>query len=270
MGEFSGKAGLVTGAAGGIGRAAAVAFGRLGASVVIADLEAMRDDALRTVQLVEQAGGKAAFVAVDVADADSVRNLVDRTVEQYGRLDFAHNNAGVLSTGFTADIDESDFDRILAIDVKGVWLAMKYELLHMKEHGGGAIVNTASEAGLVGTPMAGAYVAAKHAVVGLTKTAAGEYANLGIRINAIAPGAIETPMVTRLPREGQELLMAPQPLHRFGTPEEVAEAVVWLASDKSSFVLGTVLSVDGGATSNAQSYDPELSPGRQPVDPGNS
>lgn len=260
MSDFKGKAGLVTGAAGGIGRATAVAFGRQGANVVVADLESSRIEALETVKLIEHAGGSATFVAVDVADAESVESLVEATVSRYGRLDFAHNNAGVLSTGFTADIEESDFDRILAIDVKGVWLAMKYEILYMKAHGGGTIVNTASEAGLVGTPLAGAYVAAKHAVVGLTKTAAGEYANMGIRINAVAPGAIETPMVSSLPEAGQQMLMAPQPLHRFGTPEEVAEAVVWLSSEKSSFVLGAVLSIDGGATSNAQSFDPNLSP----------
>ncbi|WP_222626827.1 MULTISPECIES: SDR family oxidoreductase [unclassified Rhodococcus (in: high G+C Gram-positive bacteria)] len=250
----------MSGAAGGIGRATAVAFGELGANVVVADLEHTRSDSLETVELVRRAGGDATFVAVDVADARSVENLILATVGYYGRLDFAHNNAGILTTGFTADISEDDFDRVLAVDVKGVWLAMKYEISYMRNHGGGTIVNTASEAGLVGTPMAGAYVAAKHAVVGLTKTAAGEYANMGIRINAIAPGAIETPMVSRLPREGQDMLMAPQPLHRFGTPEEVAEAVVWLSSDKSSFVLGAVLSIDGGATSNAQSFDPDLSP----------
>lgn len=260
MSEFRGKAGLVTGAAGGIGRATAVAFGKLRANVVVADLESSRTDSLETVEMVKQAGGDAIFVAVNVSNARSVENLVLATIGHYGRLDFAHNNAGVLSTGFTADISESDFDRIISVDVKGVWLAMKYEILYMKDNGGGTIVNTASEAGLVGTPMAGAYVAAKHAVVGLTKTAAGEYANMGIRINAVAPGAIETPMVSNLPQEGQEMLMAPQPLHRFGTPEEVAEAVVWLSSEKSSFVLGTVLSIDGGATSNAQSFDPNLSP----------
>nr|WP_296775773.1 glucose 1-dehydrogenase [Rhodococcus sp. (in: high G+C Gram-positive bacteria)] len=262
MNEFAGKSGLITGAAGGIGRATAIAFGSQGANVVVADLESSAEQSNETVSLVEAAGGKALFVAVDVADADSVRNLIDTTVSHFGGLDFAHNNAGILTTGFTADIEEADFDRILAVDVKGVWLSMKYELLYMKLHGGGTIVNTASEAGLVGTPLAGAYVAAKHAVVGLTKTAAGEYANLGIRINAIAPGAIETPMVSQLPQQGQDLLMAPQPLHRFGTPEEVAEAVLWLSSTKSSFVLGTVLSIDGGATSNAQSYDPNLSPSR--------
>lgn len=260
MGLFDGKAGLVTGAASGMGRAAALAFAREGAKVVIGDIAASRAAAEETLKMIERAGGKAMFVLVDVSKAADVKRLVDTTVATYGRLDFAFNNAGILVTGFTADLEEADFDRIMAVDVKGVWLCMKYELLYMKAHGGGVIVNNASEAGLVGTPLAGAYVGAKHAVVGMTKSAAGEYANMGIRINAVAPGAIATPMVLNLPQPAQEMLLAPQPLHRFGTPEEVAEAVIWLSSEKSSFVLGTVLSIDGGATSNAQSYDPNLSP----------
>lgn len=193
MGLFSGRAGLVSGAAGGIGRATAVALGREGASVLVTDIEAMRAEGEETVALVEKEGGRASFLATDVARADDVRRMVDTTVELFGSLDFAHNNAGVLATGFTADVDEADFDRIMEIDVKGVWLSMKYELLHMMRHGGGVIVNTASEAGLVGTPMAGPYVAAKHAVIGLTKTAAGEYANMGIRINAVAPRGDQQP-----------------------------------------------------------------------------
>lgn len=257
---FSGKAGFVTGAAGGIGRASAIAFAREGANVIVADLEASRAHSEETVQLIRNAGGSAEFVAVDVAQSAQVQALVKKVVETYGRLDFAFNNAGILVTGFTADTEEADFDRIMAVDVKGVWLCMKYAILHMKANGGGVIINTASEAGLVGTPQAGAYVAAKHAVVGLTKTAGGEYANMGIRINAIAPGAIATPMVLTLPKDAQEVLLAPQPMHRFGTPEEVAECVIFLASDKAAFVTGTTLSIDGGATSNAQSYDPALSP----------
>ncbi|MEX5261547.1 SDR family NAD(P)-dependent oxidoreductase [Kocuria sp. CPCC 205263] len=260
MSEFTGKAGLVSGAAGGIGRATAIAFGREGASVVVADIGPMRAQAEETVRLVEEAGGKAVFVPVDVADAASVRNLIATTVETYGRLDFAHNNAGVLVGGFLADTTEEDFDKIIAVDLKGVFLAMKEEINHMMEHGGGAIINTASEAGLVGTPQAGAYVAAKHGVVGLTKTAAGEYANFGIRVNGIAPGAIGTPMVLNLPQEAQESLMAPQPMHRLADPSEVAHTVVFLASEKASFITGTIISIDGGATSNAQSYDPVNSP----------
>nr|WP_296775853.1 SDR family oxidoreductase [Rhodococcus sp. (in: high G+C Gram-positive bacteria)] len=260
--EFAGQAGLVTGAAGGIGRATAIAFGREGASVVIADLEHAREKSLETVALVEEAGGKAHYVAVDVTNAKSVENLVGETVSHFGRLDFAHNNAGIGSFGFTADVSEEEFDRTIAVDLKGVWLALKYEILYMKAHGGGCIVNTASESGLVGSLLTAPYVAAKHGVVGLTKTAAGEYANMGIRINAIAPGAIETPMVAPLSKSERSHLMAPQPLQRFGNPEEVADAVVWLCSKKSSFVLGTILAIDGGAVANAQSYDPTTSPSR--------
>ena len=259
-GEFAGKAGLVTGSAGGIGRASAVAFGRLGASIVVADLERSRAEALHTVALVEEAGGTATFVAVDVTSAESVKNLVDSTFSHFGRVDFAHNNAGIGSFGFTADVSEEEFDRVVAVDLKGVWLCMKYEIHHMTRHGGGTIVNTASESGLVGSLLTGPYVAAKHGVVGLTKTAAGEYANMGVRINAVAPGAIETPLVAPLSAVERSHLMAPQPLQRFGTPEEVAEAVVWLSSKRSSFVVGTVLAIDGGATANAQSYDPASSP----------
>lgn len=262
MGLFSGKAGLVTGASSGIGRATALAFAREGAAVVIADLAAARQQGQEVVAQIETLGGRAAFVATDVSQASDVANLVSATVELFGRLDFAFNNAGVHSAGFTADIEEQDFDRVLAVDTKGVWLCMKYQLAHMMANGGGAIVNNASEAGLVGTPAAAAYVAAKHAVVGLTKAAAGEYANMGIRINAVAPGAIGTPMVLSLPQATQDSLMAPQPLRRLGTPEEVAEAVVWLCSKKASFVLGVTLPVDGGATANAQSYSPENSPSR--------
>lgn len=257
---LDGKAGLITGAADGIGRATAIACAREGAAVIVNDLEGRRADAEETVRLVRAAGSRAEFVPADVTVAAEVEALVTACAETYGSVDFAFNNAGILATGFTADVAEEDFDRIMDVDVKGVWLCMKYELLHMKEHGGGTIVNTSSEGGLVGTPLAGPYVAAKHAVIGLTRTAAGEYANMNIRINAIAPGTIATPMVLALPQSSQDMLMAPQPLHRLGRPDEVAEAVVWLASDRASFVTGTVLCIDGGATSNAQSYDPELSP----------
>jgi NAD(P)-dependent dehydrogenase (short-subunit alcohol dehydrogenase family) len=260
MALLKGKAGLVTGAAGGIGRATAVAYAREGAKVVISDVEQARKGAEETVAMVKRSGGEAPFIPTDVSKADQVERLVEATVRTFGRLDFAFNNAGVLATGFTADLDERTFDRVTAVDVKGVWRCMQSEIRYRKAHGGGVIVNTASEAGLVGVPTAGAYSAAKHAVVGMTKTAAGEYASMAIRINAVAPGAIATPMVVNLPQAEQDMLMAPQPLHRFGTPEEVAEAVLWLTSDKSSFVLGSVLVIDGGATSNATSYDPSSSP----------
>lgn len=258
--QFEGKAGLVTGAAGGIGRATAIAFGREGASVAVADLERARTHALETVDLVKEAGGDAVFIPVDVTDAASVQQLVAQTVASFGRLDFAHNNAGVGSFGFTADVAEEDFDRTIAVNLKGVWLSMKYEILHMKEHGGGTIVNTSSESGLVGSLMTSPYVASKHGVVGLTKTAAYEYANFNIRINAIAPGAVETPLVAPLTQEQRTVLLAPQALQRFAAPEEIAEAVLWLSSARSSFVLGTILPIDAGATANAQSFDPMTSP----------
>lgn len=259
-GLMNGLAGLVTGGASGIGRASALAYAREGARVVVADIEASAGPARETVALIEAAGGEALYVATDVSDESQVERLVETTVTAFGGLDFAFNNAGILAVGFTVDVQVEDFERIFDVDVKGVWLCMKHQIRYMMSHGGGAIVNNASEAGLVGTPLAGPYVGAKHAVVGLTKTAAGEYANMGIRINAIAPGAIATPMVLTLPMEAQQSLLAPQPLNRFGRPEEVAEAVVFLSSSKASFILGTVLSIDGGATSNAQSYSADTSP----------
>jgi NAD(P)-dependent dehydrogenase (short-subunit alcohol dehydrogenase family) len=265
MGSFSDKAGFVTGAGGGIGRATAIALAREGAAVILADIEAMRTQSEETIQKIVDAGGRAKFRAVDVSVEEDVKALVSDVVDSYKSLDFCFNNAGILKTGFTAQIEEKDFKDILAVDTIGVWLCMKHAILHMQQHGGGSIVNTASEAGLVGTPLAGAYVAAKHAVVGLTKTAAGEYANMNIRINAVAPGAIATPMVLSLPQEVQDVLISPQPMHRLGTPEEVAEPVVFLLSDKASFITGAILSIDGGATSNAQSFDPALSPNKPAV-----
>lgn len=260
MGLFDGKAGIVTGGASGMGRAASIAYAREGGKVTVADTENMRSAGEETVALITAAGGEALFVPVDVSVEADVENMVDLTVSTFGSLDFAFNNAGILAVGFTHEVEQEQFDRIFAVDVRGVWLCMKHELRYMIKHGGGAIVNNASEAGIVGTPLAGPYVAAKHAVVGLTKTAAGEYANVGVRINAIAPGAIATPMVLTLPQEVQDSLVAPAPLTRMGTPEEVAELVVFLSSDKASFILGSIISIDGGAASNAQSYGPETSP----------
>jgi NAD(P)-dependent dehydrogenase (short-subunit alcohol dehydrogenase family) len=265
MGLVDGKAGLVTGAATGIGRAAAICYAKEGASVILSDLEKCRAETEKTVAEITKAGGKAKFVAADVVKADDVEKLVQACVSAYGKLDFAFNNAGILAVGFTSEVDERDFDAIMDVDIKGVWLCMKYELRQMMKNGGGVIVNTSSEGGLVGTPMAGPYVAAKHAVIGLTRTAAGEYAMMNIRVNAVCPGTIATPMVLSLPKEAQDMLVAPQPLNRLGRPEEVAEAVVWLSSDRASFVTGIAMSVDGGATSNAQSYSPVTSPKKLPV-----
>ncbi len=262
MGMFDGKAGVVTGGSSGMGRAAAIAYAREGGKVTLADIESTRSAAEKTVALITAAGGSAIFVPVDVSVEADVKNMVEQTVAAFGRLDFAFNNAGILAVGFTHEVEQEQFDRIFAVDARGVWLCMKHEIRHMLKNGGGAIVNNASEAGLVGTPLAGPYVGAKHAVVGLTKTAAGEYANVGIRVNAIAPGAIATPMVLTLPQEVQDSLVAPAPLTRMGTPEEVAELVLFLSSSKSSFMLGSIVSIDGGAASNAQSYSSETSPSR--------
>jgi len=259
--SFDGQAGLVTGAAGGIGRATAIAFARSGADVVVSDLESSRAQALETVRMAEDAGGKALFVPADVTDAQSIRALVDATVAQFGRLDFAHNNAGIGAAAFTADHTEDQWDQIMAVNLKGVWLSMKYELDHMTRNGGGTIVNSASLSGLMGGPLTAAYVASKHGVVGLTKTAASEYINQGVRINAVAPGAVETPMVADLDDSTRAMLLSSQPLQRFASPEEIAEAVIWLASDKSSFVVGAIVSIDGGAATSGQSYNPFTSPG---------
>jgi NAD(P)-dependent dehydrogenase (short-subunit alcohol dehydrogenase family) len=245
---MEGRAGLVTGAAGGIGRASAVALGRAGASVVIADLESEREGGEETTRLVEQAGGCARFVACDVTRSDQVAHLVDATVRAYGRLDFAHNNAGIGVQGRIVDMSEEDFDRCVAINLKGVWLGLKHELPRMLAAGGGAIVNTASLAGLIGLPQGGAYCASKHGVVGITKTAAVEYAQRGIRVNAVCPAAIETRMTDVLPDELRAQAVAPQAIKRFGRPDEVAAAVVWLCSDRASFITGAALPVDAGAT----------------------
>ena len=247
-GVMEGKAGIVTGAAGGIGRATAVAFAREGAAVVIADLEQRRADGEETVSLVEADGGRAVFVACDVTRAAEQEALVRATVERFGALDFAHNNAGVELQALLTETSEPDWDLVIDVNVKGVWLGLKAQIPQMVAQGGGAIVNTSSLAGLIGAPALGAYVASKHAVVGLTKTAAIECAPHNIRVNAVCPAAIATAMIKELPPERQQELASPQAIKRFGRPEEVAEAVVWLCSDRASFVTGTAMAVDAGST----------------------
>ncbi len=248
-GLVEGKAGLVTGAAGGIGRATALALAREGASgVVVNDLEARRGDGEETARLVEELGGRARFVAGDVTRAADHEKLVAATVETYGRLDFAHNNAGIEYHATIPDTDETEFDRVLEVNLKGVWLGMKYQIPQMLAQGGGAIVNTASLAGLLAVPALGAYIASKFGVVGLTKTAALEVAGHGIRVNCVCPAAIRTYMIEHLPPERQAELVAPQALKRIGDPSEVAEAVVWLCSDRASFVTGIAMPVDAGST----------------------
>ena len=246
--QFEGKVALVTGAASGIGRASALAFARAGAKTVIADV--VVEGGEETVRMIKAAGGDALFVRVDVSQAAEVETLIQKIVERYGRLDYAHNNAGIEGEGApTADCTEENWDRIININLKGVWLCMKYAIPQMLKQGGGAIVNTASVAGLIGVPGGSAYCAAKGGVVQLTRTAALEYATAGIRVNAVCPGAIRTPMVERIVAnrpEVEAVFIAGEPIGRLGKPEEIAEAVVWLCSDAASFVTGVPLPVDGG------------------------
>ena len=245
--DYTGKVVLVTGGSTGIGRATALAFAAQGAKVAIGDIS---DAAQQTVEEIKAAGGEAIFVKTNVADAASVEALVQATVDTFGQLDCAFNNSGVLPpTVALAEIEESDFDRVLDVDLKGVFLCMKYEIIQMLEQGNGAVVNTSSVAGLVGLAGSSPYVASKHGVVGLTKTAALEFAQKNIRVNAVCPGVFRTPLVERiicnLP-EREEQYLAAQPIGRMGEPEELAEAVVWLCSDAASFVTGHAFPVDGG------------------------
>jgi NAD(P)-dependent dehydrogenase (short-subunit alcohol dehydrogenase family) len=247
-GQMTGRVAIVTGAASGIGRATALAFAARGASVVVSDV--MVDGGEETVKLIRDQGGTASFVRADVSRDADVKALVERTVRDYGRLDYAFNNAGIEGeNGSTAECSEENFDRVIAINLKGVWLGMKYEIPAMLANGGGAIVNCSSVAGLVGFPNLPAYVASKHGVVGLTKAAALDYATSGIRVNAVCPGVIATPMVERVTAgsaEAEAAYAAFQPLGRMGTSEEIAESVVWLCSDASAFVTGHAMAVDGG------------------------
>jgi NAD(P)-dependent dehydrogenase (short-subunit alcohol dehydrogenase family) len=247
MSQFAGKVALVTGGASGIGRASAVAFAREGAKIVVADVGVEGGE--ETARRIKQTGGDAVFVRTDVSKAAEVEGLLQRVVETFGRLDFAHNNAGVAGAdAATADCTEENWDHTIAVNLKGVWLCMKYEIPQMLEQGGGAIVNTASIAGLVGLEGSPAYCASKGGVVQLTRAAALDYAKTGIRVNAVCPGVIRTPMVEPLVGEPEAHagLIAMEPIGRLGKPEEVVEAVVWLCSDAASFVTGIAMPVDGG------------------------
>ena len=242
------KIALVTGAGSGIGRAAAQIFAREGAKVAAADVN--RASAEETVGMIREAGGEAFGLQADVSKGAEVEAMVDAAVETYGRLDCAFNNAGIEGAlASTADYTEADWAPVIAVNLTGVWLCMKYEIPRLLETGGGAIVNTSSAAGLLGAPRMPAYVASKHGVVGLTKTAALEYANSGVRVNAVCPGVIDTSMVGRLkerrPRMFEKIVRG-EPIGRIGQPEEIAETAVWLCSDAASFVTGHAMSVDGG------------------------
>lgn len=245
------KVALVTGASSGIGKATAEAFASAGYAVALAD----RDEAAgkRVAAAIEASGKRAMFVRCDVADESDVASLVEQTVGRFGRLDAAFNNAGIEGDPApTADCSGANFDRTIAVNLKGVWLCMVHEIRQMlKQEGGGAIVNCASIAGLVGFAGLPAYVASKHGVVGLTRTAALDYATSNIRVNAVCPGAIETPMLERVMAAGEETrraILDGEPVGRLGRPEEIAAAVVWLCSDGASFTTGQALAVDGGWT----------------------
>ena len=246
IGWFDGKVALVTGAGGGIGRATAIGFAREGAKVVVSDVSAAGGQA--TVEAIEAAGGTAIFVKADVSLDRDVQTLVATTVSRFGRLDCAFNNAGINELA-KSEWDEAVFDRSIAINLKGVMLCMKYEIEQMLKNGGGTIVNTSSINGLVGNAAQPAYTAGKHGVIGLTRTAALRYARQGIRVNAVCPGAIQTAMLDQAMAaspQAKQYIEAMTPLGRIGQPEEVAEAVLWLCSDRSSFVTGQPLAVDGG------------------------
>ena len=249
-GMLDGKSTLITGGGGGIGRATALTFAREGARIAVADLTA--EAARETVALVNAAGGQAISLSGDMSRDADVRAMIEAVVGAYGRLDCAFNNAGIAGWQVdaagkkTAEWSEEAFDRMIAVNLKGVWLCMRHELPQMQAQGGGAIVNTASIAGLVGLPSSSAYVAAKHAVIGLTKTAAIEYAEANIRVNAVCPGYIRTRMTEPSTQLRGEAILAHTPLKRMGNPEEIAEMVVWLCSERASYVSGAAYNVDGG------------------------
>ena len=245
---FADKVVLITGGTAGIGRATAVAFARHGAKVVVSGRR--KTEGHDSVALVEKAGGEGLFLRADVSQEEDVAALVAHTVEHFGRLDIAFNNAGVLERGLTTDITVESYERIFGINVRGVALGMKHQIAAMLKTGGGSVVNNASVLGIRPYPELSLYNASKFAVIGLTKTAALEYATKGIRVNAVCPAIIETDM-TAIAREDEQTrnaLLLTHPVRRFGTPEEVADGVLWLSSPNSGFITGVALPIDGGFT----------------------
>lgn len=248
--SYSGQVAMVTGAAAGIGRATALAFAEQGLQVVVSDVDVAGGEG--TVELIKAAGGEAFFVACNVTQDADVTTLMAQTIARYGRLDYAFNNAGIeIEQGKLADGSESEFDAIMGVNVKGVWLCMKHQIPLMLAQGGGAIVNTASIAGLGAAPKMSIYCASKHAVIGLTKSAAVEYAKKKIRVNAVCPAVIDTDMFRRAyeadPKKA-EFAAAMHPVGRIGKVEEIAAAVLYLCCDNAAFTTGHALAVDGGAT----------------------
>jgi NAD(P)-dependent dehydrogenase (short-subunit alcohol dehydrogenase family) len=249
-GRLTGKVAFVTGAASGIGRATALGFAGEGASVVVADIS--EQDNQETARVIEKLGGRALAVRCDVTRSEDVKAALDKAIDAFGRLDIAFNNAGAEQEPKpTADMTEGEWDRIIAINLRSVFVCMKYEIPLMLEHGGGAIVNNSSGAGIKAFGHGAAYAAAKHGVVGLTKDAALDYASSNIRINAVCPGIIETEMMDRFTGgtpEGRDRVIAQEPIGRMGKPDEIAAAVLWLCSEAASFVIGHAMVVDGGQT----------------------
>lgn len=252
MGIFTDNVALVTGGGSGIGQASAFAFAREGACVVIADVD--DDGGQHTVARIHDQGGEAIHIHCDVADINSVNRLISETIEKFGRLDCAVNNAGIQGNiATTAECSKDNWDRTIATNLSGIWHCMKGEIPEMLATGGGSIVNVSSNFGLVGSPGMPAYSATKHGIIGLTKTSALEYAQLGIRVNAVCPGPVQTPMVDKILAAQPELaekvveaIKEKEPVGRWGQAEEVAESVIWLCSNAASFVTGAILAVDGG------------------------
>jgi NAD(P)-dependent dehydrogenase (short-subunit alcohol dehydrogenase family) len=248
-GTLSGRVAVITGAGSGIGRSCALAFARDGAQVVVSDV--VVEGGNETVNIIKHAHGEATFVKCDVSQPQEIEALFNGVADQYGRLDCAVNNAGIGGVQMpTAEYPLDNWQKVLDINLTAPWLCMKYEIVHMLKLGRGAIVNMASILGVTGTAFSGAYVAAKHGLIGATQAAALEYSNQGIRINAVCPGYIETPLLTSAGLDNQVLqnLINMHPIGRLGKPEEVAELVLWLCSDAASFVTGAAMLIDGGYT----------------------
>lgn len=251
-GNLDGRTALVTGGGSGIGRAASIAYAREGARVVVADVNVEGGE--ETVQQIKESGGEAVLIHADVSSADDTQEMVARAIESFGSLDCAFNNAGIgggRDRLLTADYLEDDWDRVISINLKGVWLSMKAEIPKMVQQGHGSIVNTASIMGLVANSGSVAYMAAKHGVVGLTKAAALEYAQYGLRVNSVCPGYINTPLLRPIFDSHEDLeqqVTSRHPVGRLGEPSEIAEAVLWLSSDAASFVTGHNMPIDGGYT----------------------